>query len=189
MSDSEEKDWGSGGSSQFDALIEETNRAERFDWHDEDSDVQEVVQLVSVLRFQVAGRHYAVPSEYVREIVSDLRITPVPGAPNHVHGVAVFRRQVLGILNLGQWLDPAVQKREVEQGRIVIVEADSYTVGVEADVVSGMDEWPLEDVDRGAIPDAINTRTRRYAAGIQLHRDEATVLLDVPKLLNDAAVQ
>lgn len=188
MSDSDEKDLGFGGLDPFDALIAEADRPKEFDWHDEDSDAREVTQTVSVLRFQVGERLYAVPSEYVREIVSGLRVTPVPGAPNHVHGVSVFRRQVLGILNLGQWLDPAVQRGEFKEGRTVIVEADSYTVGIEADVVSGMDEWPLEDVDRSAIPDSINARTRRYALGIQLHRDEATVLLDVSKLLSDAAV-
>lgn len=189
MSDSENRDMGTDGLDQFDRLIDEAHRPEQFDWHDPDSDAQEATQMVSVLRFQVGAQRYAVPSEYVREIVSDLPITPVPGAPNHVHGVSVFRRQVLGILNLGQWLDPAARREVAQQGRIVIVEADAYTVGIEADVVSGMDEWPVEDVDRAAIPDSINARIRRYAAGIQVRRDEATVLLDVSKLLSDAAVQ
>lgn len=189
MSESDEKDEGLGNLSPLDALIASAKRPEEFDWHVEDSEVQDVVQMVSVLRFQVGERLFAVPSEYVREIVSGLRVTPVPGAPNHVHGVSVFRRQVLGILNLGQWLDPAAQRAEFKEGRTVIVEAGSYTVGIEADVVSGMDEWPIEEVDRSAIPDSINARTRRYAAGIQLQRDEATVLLDVSKLLSDAAVQ
>ncbi|AWV91180.1 chemotaxis protein CheW [Bradymonas sediminis] len=189
MSYSDEKNLGLGGLDEFDALIEEAHRPDRFDWDDADSEDVAAVQLVSVLRFQVGDFLYAVPSEYVREIVSDLRVTPVPGAPSHVRGVTVYRRQVLGILNLGKWLDPAQRRGEQHQGRIVIVEADSYTVGIEADVVSGMDEWPLEDVDRGAIPDSINARTRRYAAGIQINRDKATVLLDVSKLLSDAAVQ
>jgi purine-binding chemotaxis protein CheW len=189
MSDSNERNFAGDGLSGFDGLIDEAKRPGGFDWEDDADDEQEVARVISVLRFQVGDRLYAVPSEYVREIVSDLRVTAVPGAPNHVRGVAVFRRQVLGVLNLGQWLDPVANRSALDQGRIVIVEAGAYTVGIEADVVSGMDEWSDEVLDRGRIPESINTRTRRYAAGIRLDRNEATVLLDVPKLLDDAAVQ
>ncbi len=183
MSDSSEQKLG------FDGLIEAAVSGDGFDWDEEASEADGSQETVSVLRFRVGDSGFAVPTEYVREIISDLTITPVPGAPKHVRGVAVLRRQVLGVLDLHQWLDPVAVRERADSGRIVIVEVGPYTVGIEASEVTGMDEWPAQVLDRSRIPESINSRTRRYAAGIRLSEQEAIVLLNVPKLLDDAAVQ
>lgn len=183
MSDSNEPKLG------FDGLIGQAE-ADGFDWEEEASEADEEGEKVSVLRFSLGESLYAVPAEYVREITSEFNVTPVPGAPKHVRGVGVLRRQVIGVLNLSQWLDPVAQSEEAEEGgRVLIVEAGPYTVGIEATEISGLADWPDKVLDRSRIPNSINTRTRRYAAGIRLDEDEATVLLDVPRLLDDAAVQ
>lgn len=161
-----------------------------FDWQDDDEPAEESAETVAVLQFVVGETSFAVACEYVREITAEWTVTPVPGAPKHIRGVGVLRRRVIGVLDLIQWLDPVAEVEPGEDdGRIVIVEAGDYTVGVWADEVIGMDEWPEQVFDKSRVPDSINTRTRRYAAGIRLSDDEATVLLDVPKLLDDAAAQ
>ncbi|QDG51001.1 chemotaxis protein CheW [Persicimonas caeni] len=173
----------------FDGLIGAAEAGDGFDWETDDSEAGVSEKTVSVLRFRIGERRFAVPTEFVREIVSELDVTPVPGAPKHVRGVSVLRRQVIGVLDLHRWLDPVAEVAAVEASRVVIVEAGPYTVGIETNEVTGMDEWPEQVLDRSRIPDSINSRTRRYAAGIRLSEDEACVLLDVPKLLDDAAVQ
>lgn len=172
----------------FDGLIGAAEAGSGFDW-EADASETETQTSVPVLRFRVGERRFAVPTEFVREIVSELDVTPVPGAPKHVRGVSVLRRQVIGVLDLHRWLDPVAEGAQVESNRVVIVEAGPYTVGIETSEVTGMDEWPEQVLDRSRIPDSINSRTRRYASGIRLSEDEACVLLDVPKLLDDAAVQ
>jgi purine-binding chemotaxis protein CheW len=183
MSDSNERYPG------FDGLIDAASANDGFDWEEESSEADGSAATVSVLRFTVGDREFAVPTEYVREIVSELSVTPVPGAPKHVRGVGVLRRQVVGVLNLYQWLDPVAERDEIDTSRVIIVEAGSYMVGIETTEVTGMDEWPEQVLDTSRIPESINTRTRRYAAGMRLNDDEAIILLDVPKLLDDAAVQ
>jgi purine-binding chemotaxis protein CheW len=183
MSDSNEQYPG------FDGLIDAASSSDGFNWEEEASESADSQAGISVLRFTVGDRQFAVPSEYVREIVSELYVTPVPGAPKHVRGVGVLRRQVIGVLNLYQWLDPVADRDEIDTSRVVIVEAGAYMVGIETTEVTGMDEWPEQVLDRSRIPESINARTRRYAAGMRLNDGEATVLLDVPKLLDDAAVQ
>jgi purine-binding chemotaxis protein CheW len=173
----------------FDGLIDAASTDDGFDWEEEASEVDDSQSAVSVLCFAVGDRQFAVPTEYVREIVSEIDVTPVPGAPKHVRGVGVLRRQVIGVLNLYQWLDPVAERDEIDTSRVVIVETGPYMVGIETTEVTGMDEWPEQVLDRSRIPESINARTRRYAAGMRLSGDEATVLLDVPKLLDDAAVQ
>lgn len=183
MSHSNDFDFG------FEGLIGAAEADDGFDWEDDSSEAAESDKTISVLRFAVGDRRFAVPSEYVREITAEMNVTPVPGAPKHIRGVGVLRRQVIGVLNLYQWLDPVAERDELNATRVIIVESGAYKVGVEATAVHGMDQWPEQVLDRSRIPGSINTRTRRYAAGIRLDETQATVLLDVPRLLADAAVQ
>ena len=171
----------------FDGLIGLAEEEEDFDWDAEEADTDE--DTVTVLRFSVRDRLFAVLGETVREITSDLDVTPVPGAPKHIRGVGVIRRRVVGVLNLYQWLDPVAEREDVHTHRIIIVETDPFVVGIEATDVSGIDEWPESALDQSKIPETIGARTRRYALGVQLVEDDAIVLLDAPRLLQDAAVQ
>lgn len=172
----------------FDGLIGlAEEEEEEFDWEAEEAEAEE--ETVTVLRFSVGDRLFAVRGETVREITSDLEVTPVPGAPKHVRGVGVIRRRVVGVLNLYEWLDPVAERGDVDTHRIIVLEADPFVVGIEATDVSGIDEWPESSLDRSAIPETIGARTRRYALGVQLVEDDAIVLLDAPRLLQDAAVQ
>lgn len=180
---------GGGVSGGFDRLIEEAAVAGRFDWDEGSVDEDEREESLSVLCFELGQGSYAIASDYVREIVSDLPVTPVPGAPGHVRGVTVFRRQVLGVLSLAQWLDPAEGQKQPGSSRIIIVEVGPYTVGLEADALSGMQQWPVEVLERDEIPPTINSRIRRYALGLRLEREQVAILLDVPRLLRDAAVR
>ncbi|MGM0554753.1 MAG: chemotaxis protein CheW [Myxococcota bacterium] len=159
-----------------------------FDWDAEDS-AQVDDETITVVRFRVGDRLFGIMGEAVREITTDLDVTPVPGAPKHIRGVSVIRRRVIGVLNLYQWLDPVAERDDVNTQRIIVVESNPYMVGFEATDVSGIEEWPASADDRGKIPETIGARTRRYAKGVRMVDGEAVVLLDVPRLLEDAAVQ
>lgn len=171
----------------FDILLEGDAGSEAFDWEDEPEAV-ELEQTVDVLRFAIGDQQFAVGGEYVREIVAEQKLTPVPGAPQHVRGVCVLRRQVVGVISLAEWLDPVREQEAGPTARIIIIEADPYQVGIEATEVRGLETWPAGEFDRSQIPDSINARTRRYALGVRMHGGQAVVLLDVARLIDDAAV-
>lgn len=183
MDDSSDKKTG------FDGLLGlSEQKSEGFEWDDEDAS-RDDEQTITVVRFRVGDRRFAVRGESVREITTDLEVTRVPGAPKHIRGVGVIRRRVIGVLNLYQWLDPVAERDDVNTQRIIVVESSPYMVGFEATDVSGIEEWPASSEDRGKIPETIGARTRRYARAVRLIDDQAVVLLDVSRLLEDAAVQ
>ncbi len=172
----------------FDGLIGLADEGGGFDW-DADEAAQVSEDTITVVRFRVGDRLFAIMGDTVREITTDLDVTPVPGAPKHIRGVSVIRRRVIGVLNLYQWLDPVAERDDVNTQRIIVVESSPYMVGFEASDVSGIEEWPTSADDRSKIPETIGARTRRYAQGVRMVDDEAVVLLDVHRLLEDAAVQ
>jgi purine-binding chemotaxis protein CheW len=57
------------------------------------------------VRVQVAGEHFAVPSEHVRQIIRYARATRIPAAPRAVHGVLNLRGDVVVVLDVSERLN------------------------------------------------------------------------------------
>lgn len=56
--------------------------------------------IVSFLVFQLSGAHYAVSVNDVREIITCIEVSTVPGSPKYLAGVANLRGRVLPIIDL-----------------------------------------------------------------------------------------
>lgn len=56
------------------------------------------------IRFRLAGQHYAVAIEQVREVLAAPVIESVPGAPAVVLGVINLRGQIVTVFDLPRWL-------------------------------------------------------------------------------------
>lgn len=53
------------------------------------------------LVFHAGDRDYAVPAVFAAEVITLPRLTPAPGAPPYVSGVAVIRGEVIPVVELG----------------------------------------------------------------------------------------
>ena len=61
-------------------------------------------ELESYCTFLVGGAACGVPVPYVREIVSDQTITPVPLSHEAISGLINLRGQILTVVDVGRWL-------------------------------------------------------------------------------------
>lgn len=163
-----------------------------FDWESDGEEVGRAEELISVLCIRVGEDAFGVESSYVREIVGSSKMMPLPGAPAHIRGVLVHRRQVVGVLDLGVFLglERTVPKQldgvEARRGRTVIVEIGKYVVGISVDQVEGLEQWSK---DAATEVGSIRKRTQRYMQSACYRGEVLTVLLDLGKLLEDAAVR
>ncbi len=57
-------------------------------------------KVISFLVFELSGAHYAVPVTDVREIITSIEVSAVPGSPAYLAGVATLRGRVLPIIDL-----------------------------------------------------------------------------------------
>lgn len=166
-----------------------------FDWEEEESSVGEADEEVSVLSFRVGKDFFGLEASCVREVVGTSVLTPLPGAPAHIRGIVVLRRQVVGVLDLGAFLglesggdvgsgllDGAVKSRTV------IVEVGKYVAGISVDQVDGLEMWSKK-VDFEGVSGVVGARTQRYMQMACYEDDVLKVLLDLEKLLDDAAVR
>lgn len=170
-----------------------------FVWDEEDVDGTDE-ETRPVVCFRVGPDLFAVPGTNVREIVGDIDVTPLPGAPSHIDGIIVVHRQVVGLLSLRRFLDiafddpslhhdPHAGDAAADTRRTIIVETPHYTVGLCVDEVTGLDEWPESLLDPKTVPENMRSATRRYARGSRTVGGSLCVYLDVESLLDDAAVQ
>ncbi|RAL20607.1 hypothetical protein DL240_16380 [Lujinxingia litoralis] len=175
----------------FSDLVEQADALDPFGWNDLQDQAVEEVATVPVVCFRCGEDNFAIDGQSVREIVGQLETTPLPGAPAHIRGIAVLRRQVVGVLDLSAFLESLSPSSHLiaTNRRTLIVDTPHYTVGIDVDEVTGLDEWPEHLLREDALPTTVKGATRRYALGIHPLGEELCVLLDIERLLDDAAVR
>ncbi len=187
----------------FDDLLGELDAESSFAW-DEDLEPEEEDTTRPVVVFRIGGDYFAIASESVREIVSTTASTQLPGAPAHIQGITVVRRQVVGLLSLRTFLElddegPQMaadgdeerppREQDIATERTIIVDTAHFTVGLRVDEVAGLGKWAESKLDPETIPDNMRETTRRYARGVD-HRDgRPCAYLDLETLLDDAALR
>jgi purine-binding chemotaxis protein CheW len=101
------------------------------------------------LIFQLDSSDYAIPVENVSEIITALTLTPVPGSPNFLIGVANLRGRILPILDLRKRFRLADKSSERQCFMIVTLVSENETLelGLKIDSVSEVARIPSELID------------------------------------------
>jgi purine-binding chemotaxis protein CheW len=134
------------------------------------------------LLFQVAivlvgEEQVGIPVAHLREIVRVPPVTPLPGMPEGLLGVALLRGEILSVIDLALWVGASGASR---RSCLAVLERDGRTLGALADQSLGFRDVFADDLaaDLGGLPGAeracISRRTRDLCA-----------VLDVPKLFAD----
>lgn len=148
------------------------------------ADAPASASALDVLSFTTHGHHYGVEGTFVREILGHPPLTSLPGSPSFLDGVVLYRRHVVGVLNITAWLYPDQQWPHEPADRVIIVEHGALTVGIHAGQDVRLERWNTDTLQGDAGRLAANART--YCTGIQEHDTHNTLLLDITHILRDA---
>jgi purine-binding chemotaxis protein CheW len=131
------------------------------------------------IRVRVAGEHYALPVEGVREIARRGRITPVPGAPPPVLGVWNLRGDLMAAVDLGAalGLTAAAEDGAAEAARIVVAELGELRAGLAVEAV----------VEVGPLPVTIEPADSAYLEGAVLVDSTLVGVVDLAAMLDAVA--
>jgi purine-binding chemotaxis protein CheW len=126
----------------------------------------------------LGGRPFAIDVRQAREVVILEPLTPVPGAPLPLLGVANLRGSVLGVAEARPLLGLPAQPVTAGSAALVIADGD-HQAAVAIDRVVGLDWFdvpqPLDPDDRR--PGAA------FATGLLPHAGDLATLLDAGRLL------
>lgn len=95
------------------------------------------------ISFSLAGQSYGVDIRRVREVLAEVQIEPVPGAPSAVLGVINLRGQIVTVLDLRAWLGREPTQKIV---RVMVLEHTGAMLGLAVDAVSDVLRLTLEDI-------------------------------------------
>ncbi|MGQ0647111.1 MAG: chemotaxis protein CheW [Gemmatimonadaceae bacterium] len=133
-----------------------------------------------LLVVEAAGRLYALPSEFVREITNMLPATRIPGAADDVRGLVNLRGQLFAVLDLAHRVSGTASA--ASEPDVVVLSAEGKTLGVLVDDVReviALDESASEGLETQGVKGGL-------VAGVG-HFGEAVVIeVDVKELVRQS---
>lgn len=133
---------------------------------------------MQVVIFKIGDEQFAVETSKVQSINDIMEITKVPKAPKHIKGLINLRGNIISLLDINLLLD--IEKGNIDQNNIIILDVEEELVGItvdEVDEVLEVDETILEKLE--------NERKKSYVKGILNFKDRIVTLVDINKLISN----
>ncbi len=142
------------------------------------TDMQEQMQCVT---FTLEDETYGINVMQVQEVLREIEVAPVPGAPHYVLGIINLRGNVVSVIDARMRFGLPV-KESTDLTRIIVIEIQQHIIGVLVDSVA-----EVVDIKRSEIETAPNvgtSETSKYIDGVVSRGEKLLILVDLNKLLS-----
>lgn len=133
--------------------------------------------------FELDNETYGINVMQVQEVLREIEVAPVPGAPNYVIGIINLRGNVVSVIDARSRFGLASIER-TGMSRIIVIEAHKQIIGVLVDGVAEVVDVKLDEIETA--PNVGNDESSRYIDGVVSWRDKLLILVDLDKLLSEA---
>jgi purine-binding chemotaxis protein CheW len=147
--------------------------------YDDNLSVDPLTQWVT---FMLAGEKYGINVMQVREVLRDIEIAPVPGAPSYVLGIINLRGNVVTVIDTRSRFGLATIDTN-EESRIIIIETMDQTLGLLVDSIADVADILQSEIE--VTPNVGNDESSKYIQGVHSRDGELLILVSVEKVLND----
>jgi len=143
-------------------------------------------ERIQIIIFSMGAAYYAVEVDRIEEVVRSPEITPIPGLPGWVLGVANLHGDIVSAVALSLFLD--ISKHIADQPAYMIVaHAGDQRIGLVVDDVDIIYTFPAEQVV--SPPFKIAPELVPYLRGAVERQNEFVRLLDCERLLLGSQMQ
>jgi len=133
------------------------------------------------LVFTVRSQEFGIQAVRVQEISRVLPTTKVPNAPPYIEGIMNLRGRLASVINFRKKLGFEPKEHD-EDTRVIVVELDTFPIGIIVDSVEEVIKIPDEKVQN--LPEsAITSVSKDYMTGVGMLDNRLVILLDVDKVL------
>jgi len=147
--------------------------------YDDNMSVDPLTQWVT---FMLDGEKYGINVMQVREVLRDIEIAPVPGAPDYVLGIINLRGNVVTVVDTRSRFGLSSSETN-EESRIIIIENNSQTLGLLVDSIAEVADILQSQIE--ITPNVGNDDSSKYIQGVHSREGELLILVSVDKVLND----
>ena len=142
---------------------------------------EEELEPDQYLVFAVKSQEFGIQAIRVQEISRVLGTTEVPNAPSYIEGIMNLRGRLASVINFRKkfGFEP---KEHDEDTRVIVVELDTFPIGIIVDSVEEVIRIPDEKVQE--LPESTTTSgSKEYMTGVGMLDNRLIILLDVDKVL------
>ncbi|WP_198263509.1 chemotaxis protein CheW [sulfur-oxidizing endosymbiont of Gigantopelta aegis] len=147
--------------------------------YDDNMNVDPLTQWVT---FMLEGEKYGINVMQVREVLRDIEIAPVPGAPSYVLGIINLRGNVVTVIDTRSRFGLSTREAN-EESRIIIIENNEQTLGLLVDSIAEVADILKSQIE--ITPNVGNDDSSKYIQGVHSRDGELLILVSVDKVLND----
>jgi purine-binding chemotaxis protein CheW len=145
---------------------------------------QDLKDLKPLVVVALGDDFFGIDVEVVLEFVDVRKVTPVPCCPSYIVGNMNLRGEILTLIDLHEFLDPAKRSvKKIEGSKAMVVEVRNVVVGVMVkeigDTMFLLDQ--REIMNDPNIIDSINLN-KKYLQGIASYHEKAMTILDMQKI-------
>lgn len=144
------------------------------------NDLQGQMQYVT---FTLEEEVYGINVMQVQEVLREVEVAPVPGAPHYVTGIINLRGNVVSVID-ARIRFGLPQRESTPLTRIIVIEAQQQIIGILVDSVAEVVDIEMSEVETA--PNVGNEETSRYIDGVISRDDRLLILVDLNKLLTEA---
>lgn len=147
------------------------------------SESQATEGSLQCVTFTLEAETYGINVMQVQEVLREIEVAPVPGAPHYVLGIINLRGNVVSVIDARTRFGlPA--KESDDMTRIIVIEAQQQIIGILVDSVAEVVDIEHSEIDTA--PNVGNAETAKYIDGVVSRGDNLLILVDLNKLLTEA---
>lgn len=132
-----------------------------------------------ILRFELGGERFGIPSSQIEEVALPVRVFPFPDAPSIVEGMIHYRGSGVPLVNLRGRFGLS-EKERASEGFFFVAKTGSGRLAVRADTVLDVVEIDPDDIEE---PQGRWSQSR-YIKAIGKHSDGLILIHDLETLLD-----
>ncbi len=132
--------------------------------------------------FTLEDEIYGIDVMQVQEVLREVEVAPVPGAPHYVLGIINLRGNVVSVIDARTRFGLPTKESD-DMTRIIVIEAQQQIIGILVDSVAEVVDIKRKDIDTA--PNVGNSETAKYIDGVVSRGDNLLILVDLNKLLSE----
>ncbi|WP_339145825.1 MULTISPECIES: chemotaxis protein CheW [unclassified Sutcliffiella] len=142
--------------------------------------MQETLQKMKLIVFELKGEEYAIPVQQVRSIEKLMPITRVPNVAPYIKGVINLRGVIIPIVDLRSRFDLEITSPS-ESSRIIITVIEDMEVGFIVDAANDVIDITEDTIEPA--PDVVGSVENKYVKGVVKIDKRLFVCLDLDEVL------
>ena len=132
-----------------------------------------------IVVFTMEGQRYGLPLSAVKRVVRMVNITPLPQAPDIVHGVVNVQGQVVPVINMRKRFSLPERIPDLSD-QLIIADTMARPVAIVADAVNDVMSFPAEQI----IPSENILPEVKYVEGVLKLRDGLILIHNLDQCLS-----